>query len=215
MPKDLPNSTIGGIIYYDLDRLVRQPRDLEDLANVVIEVKRPAIGATSELNLVRESDCNMARVMRVMLLKQSQDTARRVARDTLTAAEVGIPIGRLGYGWVRKGEDVGTKIEEEAKAVRRIFHELVEKNGTPSSITRGLTLSGISSTGGGDWTMATAEQLRRLLEMSELPNVTVRVVPFEAGLHLGVLPGPFITLRFPLNADAVETEPPTVYPPNR
>ncbi|MFE5122159.1 recombinase family protein [Streptomyces sp. NPDC056669] len=157
MLKDLLNGVIDGIIFYDLDRLVRQPRDLEDLANVVNEVKRPAIGATSELNLVRESDCNMARVMCVMLLKQSQDTARRVARDTLAAAEVGIPIGRLGYGWVRKGEDVGTKIEEEAEVVRRIFRELVEKNGTPSSITRGLTLSKIPSPGGGDWTTATVK----------------------------------------------------------
>ncbi|QKV94717.1 recombinase family protein [Streptomyces sp. NA02950] len=157
MLKDLLNGVIDGIVFYDLDRLVRQPRDLEDLANVVDEVKRPAIGATSELNLVRESDCNMARVMCVMLLKQSQDTARRVARDTLGAAEMGIPIGRLGYGWVRKGENVGTKIEKEAAVVRRIFRELVEKNGNPSSITRGLTLSGIPSPGGGEWTTATVK----------------------------------------------------------
>lgn len=47
---------LDGVIFYDLDRLVRQPRDLEDLANVVGETKRPAIGATSELNLVREAD---------------------------------------------------------------------------------------------------------------------------------------------------------------
>ncbi|MBI0297594.1 recombinase family protein [Streptomyces sp. PRKS01-29] len=163
MLKDLLNGVIDGIIFYDLDRLVRQPRDLEDLANVVNEVKRPAIGATSELNLVRESDCNMARVMCVMLLKQSQDTARRAARETLAAAEVGIPIGRIGYGWVRKGKDAGKEIKEEGDVVRRIFSERTEKDektglyGTPSSITRGLTLSGIPSPDGGGWTTATVK----------------------------------------------------------
>lgn len=39
-------------------------------------------------------------------------------------------------------------------------------------------------------------QLRRILERSELPNVTVRVLPADAGLHDGVY-GPFTVLRFP------------------
>ncbi|MFD4399137.1 helix-turn-helix domain-containing protein [Kitasatospora sp. NPDC058397] len=56
-----------------------------------------------------------------------------------------------------------------------------------------------------------AGQLAHLLEVSELPNVTIKVVPFDAGLHLGVLSGPFGILRFPLNGDGSETEPPTVY----
>ncbi|MFD7901564.1 Scr1 family TA system antitoxin-like transcriptional regulator, partial [Kitasatospora sp. NPDC059747] len=50
-----------------------------------------------------------------------------------------------------------------------------------------------------------------LLEVGELANVTIKVVPFSAGLHLGVMSGPFGILRFPLNGDGSETEPPTVY----
>ncbi|MDX3453912.1 Scr1 family TA system antitoxin-like transcriptional regulator [Streptomyces sp. ME02-8801-2C] len=37
------------------------------------------------------------------------------------------------------------------------------------------------------------------------------MVPFSAGLHLGVMSGPFGILRFPLNGDGSPTEPPTVY----
>ena len=56
-----------------------------------------------------------------------------------------------------------------------------------------------------------AAQLARLAEASELPNVSIRVVPFGAGLHLGILAGPFEILRFPVNGHGEDTEPPTVY----
>ncbi|WP_329425190.1 helix-turn-helix domain-containing protein [Streptosporangium sp. NBC_01495] len=56
-----------------------------------------------------------------------------------------------------------------------------------------------------------AHQLVRLIEISELPNVTIRVVPFSCGLHPGVMSGSFVTLRFPVNGDGKEMEPPTVY----
>jgi transcriptional regulator with XRE-family HTH domain len=55
------------------------------------------------------------------------------------------------------------------------------------------------------------EQLNRLLQVSDLPNVSLRVMPFNAGLHHGIMSGPFVILRFPLNGDGKETEPPTVY----
>ncbi|WP_256790292.1 helix-turn-helix transcriptional regulator [Frankia sp. AvcI1] len=56
-----------------------------------------------------------------------------------------------------------------------------------------------------------ARQLDRLVEVADLPNVTIRVVPFRAGLHAGVMSGPFVVLRFPSNGDGKNTEPPTVY----
>jgi transcriptional regulator with XRE-family HTH domain len=54
-------------------------------------------------------------------------------------------------------------------------------------------------------------QISRLLDASELPNVTLRIMPFSAGLHLGIMSGPFEILRFPLNGDGRASEPPTVY----
>jgi transcriptional regulator with XRE-family HTH domain len=40
------------------------------------------------------------------------------------------------------------------------------------------------------------EQLTRLLELSDLPNVLLQVVPFSSGAHPGTLVGPFIILRY-------------------
>ncbi|MEU4845797.1 recombinase family protein [Streptomyces gilvosporeus] len=74
---DLAHGVIDGVIFYDLDRLVRQPRDLEDLIDIVEYVKRPVTVATGgRMNLINDSDRHMARMMCVMALKSSEDTAR-------------------------------------------------------------------------------------------------------------------------------------------
>ncbi|MDG4828514.1 helix-turn-helix transcriptional regulator [Solwaraspora sp. WMMD1047] len=56
-----------------------------------------------------------------------------------------------------------------------------------------------------------ADQLDRIAEVGDLPNVAVRVMPFAAGLHYGVMSGPFVTLEFPLNSNNQPSEPSTVY----
>ncbi|MEV0359398.1 helix-turn-helix transcriptional regulator [Nocardia sp. NPDC050697] len=40
-------------------------------------------------------------------------------------------------------------------------------------------------------------QLDRLLEVADLPNVTLGVIPVAAGMHYGILSGPFVLLDFP------------------
>jgi len=60
---DLASGAIDGVIFYDLDRLVRRPRDLEDLSDIVEYVKRPVLGATGgHMNLINDSDRHMARI---------------------------------------------------------------------------------------------------------------------------------------------------------
>lgn len=57
-----------------------------------------------------------------------------------------------------------------------------------------------------------AFQLRRLLESTDLPNVDVRVVPFAAPFHVGVLTSPFVLWRFPSDTNgSADREPPVVY----
>jgi transcriptional regulator with XRE-family HTH domain len=45
-----------------------------------------------------------------------------------------------------------------------------------------------------------AKQAQRLLELGQLPHVTIQVVPFTAGAHPG-MEGPFLILGFPEQAD--------------
>ena len=54
-----------------------------------------------------------------------------------------------------------------------------------------------------------AAQFDHLIAVAELPATRLRVSPFAAGLHHGVIAGPFVVMRFP--AKGMITEPPTVY----
>jgi hypothetical protein len=56
-----------------------------------------------------------------------------------------------------------------------------------------------------------AAQLDRLAQASELANVALRILPFAAGFHPGMVSGAFVILRFPPNGTGLESEPPTVY----
>ncbi|MFI6824819.1 helix-turn-helix domain-containing protein [Micromonospora sp. NPDC050187] len=55
-----------------------------------------------------------------------------------------------------------------------------------------------------------ADQLRHLLEVGELFNVSVRVLPLTAGIHRGVEAGTFVILDFPPGRRTTP-EPPVVY----
>jgi transcriptional regulator with XRE-family HTH domain len=104
--------------------------------------------------------------------------------------------------------------ESDEEADRRVSlrmarQALVRRTIDPPALQVALNESVLRRTVGGHQVMAA--QLQRLAEASELPNVSLRVVPFAAGFHPGVLSGSFNILRFPLNGGGQESEPPTVY----
>lgn len=57
------------------------------------------------------------------------------------------------------------------------------------------------------------EQLNRFVEVSQLPNVALRVLPFSAGCHDGLVAGPFVIMDFTKDAPDI-AEPTTVYVEN-
>ncbi|WP_231922301.1 DUF5753 domain-containing protein [Micromonospora krabiensis] len=59
---------------------------------------------------------------------------------------------------------------------------------------------------------AMVEQLARLLSAAEMPNVSVRVLPFAAGPHSGAVAGSFVILDFPAtNGGRTAPEPSVAY----
>ncbi|MBB5824972.1 transcriptional regulator with XRE-family HTH domain [Micromonospora carbonacea subsp. aurantiaca] len=56
-----------------------------------------------------------------------------------------------------------------------------------------------------------AEQLHQILKATQLPNVTVQVLTFSAGLHAGAMSGAFSILEFPRDEHGKEVEPPVAY----
>ncbi|WP_406237452.1 helix-turn-helix domain-containing protein [Nocardia sp. NBC_01009] len=56
-----------------------------------------------------------------------------------------------------------------------------------------------------------AGQLNRLIEISDLPHVSIRVVRFDAPNHLGLVTKDFVYMEFPNHQNPALTEPPVVY----
>lgn len=56
----------------------------------------------------------------------------------------------------------------------------------------------------------TGQQLRRINEMAHQPNISIKVVPFSAGMHLGADTGTFEILNFPQNP-RIGSPPTTVF----
>jgi hypothetical protein len=108
-------------------------------------------------------------------------------------------------------DNPGIDTDETDRRVRlRMSRQaLIRRPTAPHQLTVVLNEAIVRRPVGG--TQVMADQLDSLADSAALPNVDLRVVPFTAGLHAGVMSGPFVLLRFPLNGDGRESEPATVY----
>jgi transcriptional regulator with XRE-family HTH domain len=95
---------------------------------------------------------------------------------------------------------VGLRIARQALLTRPI---------APATLRVALSEAVVRRPVGGHNIMA--KQVTQMIELSALPNVNLRVIPFSAGFHHGVLTGQFGIMRFPSRGDGADTEPPTVY----
>lgn len=159
MLEDLRTGVIDGVIVYDLDRLARQPRDLEDLIDVVEVVRRPVQSATSTMDLLTKNGRMMARFQVTMALGSSEDTSRRVARAALADAKAGSLVrgGPRRFGWSTDGI---TLIPEEAATIRRMVDQTMAGE-TASSLALSLRDCGASTVTGKAWVSPTVTSILR------------------------------------------------------
>jgi DNA invertase Pin-like site-specific DNA recombinase len=147
----LSTGACDGLLADDLDRVARDPRDLEDLIDVV-ESRRPRLpveSVTGSLRLANDADVTMARVMVAVANKSSRDTARRVSRkheELATAGKVGGG-GFRPYGYDRDGMTIR---RHEATTIEWMAG-LVLAGATRNQIANALNRCGIPSAKGGAW----------------------------------------------------------------
>lgn len=138
------------LVALDLDRAMRDPRDLEDLIDVV-EANRPRVRAasiTGSLRLDNDADITMARVMVAMANKSSRDTARRVSAARERQAMSGqFGGGRRPYGFEANGVTVRP---DEAAVVRRIADAILA-GVSVRAVARDLNADGVPTADGKPW----------------------------------------------------------------
>jgi site-specific DNA recombinase len=159
---------LDAIVAWDLDRLVRQPRDLERLLDACAEagVSRVAT-AQGDLDLTSDSGRLHARIMAAVAAKESDDKSRRIKRAVRDRAERGQWTGgaRVPFGYVSPGPGQ-LELSDDAPMVRAAYEhvlaggslaELVRRGGPKTTpgwryLLLSPTLAGLTSTGDrGSW----------------------------------------------------------------
>lgn len=145
--RDLANGSRDGLIAYDLDRMVRDPRDLEDMIDVVEQHHIPNRSVTGSLDLSNDAGVTMARVMVAVANKSSRDTSRRVVRKQQEIAEAGgfKGGGIRAYGYASDGVTV---IDDEKAVIEAVVGWLMDGQSL-SQVARKLTDDKVPTVRGG------------------------------------------------------------------
>jgi site-specific DNA recombinase len=167
MLADLEAGTVQGIVVYDLDRLARQPADLERIIKTYD--CKPLVFATvqGDIDLSTPDGRTMARVMVAFANKAGMDTARRVARQKLEKATNGVGFSNYRpFGW---NEDRLTLNEPEAEILRQAARDVLAGTGLFVICGR-LNRQGIKTARGNVWK---THAMRRVLRAPRIAGFAV------------------------------------------
>jgi site-specific DNA recombinase len=156
---DLRAGTVNGLLVYDLDRLHRQPSELESFIGLCQDLGLTNVASVSgDIDLTSADGQFHARIVGAVHKKSSDDASRRIRRKHLEiAAEGGVSGGgSRPYGYE---VDKVTVRPAEAAVVAECAQRLLA--GEPvRSIAQDLNERGIPAAGGGEWS---PQSLRRIL----------------------------------------------------
>ncbi|MFE3189489.1 helix-turn-helix domain-containing protein [Nocardia sp. NPDC059240] len=105
--------------------------------------------------------------------------------------------------------DVSDRDIERRVELRLRRQKIVTRKAEPVRLDVVLHESALRRVVGGPRIMA--NQLRHLADSGTRPTIGVRVLPFAAGMPMGLLPGPFVILDFGVDSKGRPVEPPVVY----
>lgn len=155
----MAHGEIDGLIAYHLDRVARDPRDLEDLIDVVESTGIPVESVTGSLRLSSDADITMARIGVAIANQSSRDTRRRIKRKHEELAEQ----GKYGGGGARRfgfEADGVTVREPEAETLRWAAARVLE-GWTVSRVARELDAQGVRPVKAARWaSRSLTDQLR-------------------------------------------------------
>lgn len=160
MLADLASRRIDGMVVYHVDRLHRQPKELEEFFDVVkaAGVEDTLATVTGRMNLADPDGQFQARILGAVAKKESDDKSRRIRRKHEELAVAGKPSGG-GHRPFGYEADKITVRPSEAAAVRQCAERLLAGQSL-RQLAIGLNARGITTSTGGSWAQGT---LRRLL----------------------------------------------------
>jgi site-specific DNA recombinase len=164
---DLESGRANAVIAEDLDRVFRDPRDLEDFIDIAQEhgiSARSLSGSLTFTNGGTDAEIDMARMMVTMANKQSRDTARRVRYGRERNWGASYQGGRRPFGYVPDSdtEHLHRKlliVPYEAELIRKWADQILNRGVSLKAILREIRQNGIPSASGGKWNGRTLKQV--------------------------------------------------------
>lgn len=133
MVEDRRAGLFDAIVCYDLDRLTRQPRQLEDWIDAAEETGLAIVTTNGEADLTTDGGRMFARVKAAVARSEIERQGARHKRANQQRTEDGLPHGgRRRYGYE---PDNVTPREEEAAIVRRCFAAIAAGDSLRSIVT--------------------------------------------------------------------------------
>lgn len=157
--QDIETKALDAVIVWHLDRLHRQPKELEEFFEIVDAAGGTKLASvTGDVDLSTHDGRFTARILGAVARKESDDKSRRIRRKAQELAEA----GRIGGGGSRPfgyESDRKTIREQEAAIVRECAARFLAGDSL-RALCADLNARGIQTVSGGEWRTPV---LRRML----------------------------------------------------
>ncbi|MFR0356656.1 recombinase family protein [Streptomyces sediminimaris] len=155
------------VLVYHPDRLMRQPKDLEQLLAVADDQHITLHGQANRRDLSDPDDRFILRIEVAHACRSSDDTSRRIVSALEEKARAGDPhMSKRPYGYT---PDRRAIVEEEAEVIRDIFRRYLDGE-SPEALARDLHERGITTAQGKTWQ---GTNIRNLLSQPFLAGIQV------------------------------------------
>lgn len=151
LTEDLQAKRFDALVCYDLDRLTRQPRQLEDWIDAADRGALALVTANGEADLTTDSGRLFARIKLAVARSEVERKSVRQRDAAKQRSELGRPpLGVRLTGYTPQGD----LVSDEAEVVRQIFARFAD--GEPlRSVARTLTAAGVTTRHGKAWNPST------------------------------------------------------------
>lgn len=167
MMADIRNGRLSGLIVWDVDRLTRTPRELEDVIDLADRHGLALASVGGEIDLATPQGRMTARIKGTVARHETEQQSRRLKRKLRERAEAGKAHGAVAYGYRRviehddNGNRLGASDElmpEQAEVIRESARLLLAGQSL-RSVAAELNRRGSTSARGLPWNSATLKQV--------------------------------------------------------
>lgn len=194
---DVTTGRVNGLLGEDLDRIVRDPRDMEDLLDACAEAKASVRSLSGSLKLTDGGDENERYVARILVAgasKSSGDTSRRVKDDRERRHGQSYPGGPRPYGFAHASDTEKYHrtlliVDDEADELKQWADDILNREISLAAIARDLRERRVPTVKpGAKWKAATVRSalLKPTIAGLAVLNGQLKPGPWPAILEPGI-----------------------------